>query len=169
MKQGRWAPGLLDSHCKAIHLHVETLLMIIKIIKPGTTEYKQMIDLRITALLDPIGVPAHYIVPEKEKDDILIAAMEGTDMIGCCILTPAGKGQVQLRQMAVRSDQQGKHIGASIIAFAEKTAKENNFNTLTMNARNPVIGFYEKCGYQITGNEFYEVGIAHHKMQKNLS
>ena len=64
-------PGLPDSHCKAIELHAETLSMIIKIIKPDTEEYKQMIDLRITALLDPIGVPAHYIVPEKEKDDIL--------------------------------------------------------------------------------------------------
>jgi len=143
--------------------------MTIRIIEQGTPEYKKMIALRISALLEPIGVPAHYIVPEKEKDDILIAALEEQDIIGCCILTTAGEGQVQLRQMAVRPDYQGKSIGAQIINFAEKIAREKGFSKLTMNARNPVIGFYEKCGYEITGNEFYEVDIAHHKMQKNLA
>ena len=57
--------------------------MIIRIIEQGTPEYKQMIALRITALLEPIGVPAHYIVPEKEKDDILIVALEEEAIIGC--------------------------------------------------------------------------------------
>jgi N-acetylglutamate synthase-like GNAT family acetyltransferase len=142
--------------------------MNIKTIKHNTPEYTQMIELRIKALLEPIGVPAHYIVPEKEKDDIFIAAMEGNDMIGCCILTPSVDRPVQLRQMAVRADCQGKHIGAQIIDFAEQTAREKGFSLLTMNARNPVIGFYAKCGYEITGSEFYEVGIAHHKMQKKL-
>jgi GNAT superfamily N-acetyltransferase len=145
-----------------------TETMNIKTIKHNTPEYTQMIELRIKALLEPIGVPAHYIVPEKEKDDIFIAAMEGNDMIGCCILTPSVDGHVQLRQMGVRADCQGKHIGAQIIDFAEQTAREKGFSLLTMNARNPVIGFYTKCGYEITGGEFYEVGIAHHKMQKKL-
>ena len=142
--------------------------MNIKTIKHNTQEYRQMIELRIKALLEPIGVPAHYIVPEKEKDDIFIAAMEGSDMIGCCILTPSVDRHVQLRQMAVRPDCQGRHIGAQIINFAEQTAREKGFSVLTMNARNPVIGFYTKCGYEINGSEFYEVGIAHHKMEKKL-
>jgi GNAT superfamily N-acetyltransferase len=142
--------------------------MTLRIIKQDTAEYRQMIALRITALLEPIGVPAHYIVPEKEKDDILIAALEEEEIIGCCILTTAGEGQLQLRQMAVRPDYQGKGIGAQIINFAEKIAIENGFCMLTMNARNPVIGFYEKCGYKITGKEFFEVGIAHHKMEKEI-
>lgn len=143
--------------------------MTIRIIKQDTAEYRKMIALRITALLEPIGVPAHYIVPEKEKDDILIVALEEEAIIGCCILTTAGEGQVQLRQMAVRPDYQGNGIGAQIINFAEKIAREKGFSMLTMNARNPVIGFYQKCGYEITGNEFFEVGIAHHKMQKSLA
>jgi N-acetylglutamate synthase-like GNAT family acetyltransferase len=127
-----------------------------------------MIQLRIKDLLEPIGVPAHYIVPEKEKNDFFIAASEEDEMIGCCVLTPKENGLIQLRQMAVRPDQQGKRIGAAIIQFAEETARENGFTTLMMHARNPVIDFYKKCGYQISGAEFFEVGIGHHKMQKNL-
>jgi N-acetylglutamate synthase-like GNAT family acetyltransferase len=143
--------------------------MTFKIIKQDTEEYRQMIDLRITALLSPIGVPAHYIIPEKEKNDIFIVALEQSEIIGCCILTPIDNEQVQLRQMAVRADYQGKGIGAQIIKFGEQTARQNGFSELSMNARNPVIAFYEKSGYAITGSEFFEVGIAHHKMKKKLS
>lgn len=127
-----------------------------------------MIQLRIKALLEPIGVPAHYIIPEKEKNDFFIAAFEADKMIGCCVLTSQENRIIQLRQMAVLKEMQGRKIGAAIIQFAEKIAKKNGFTILMMHARNPVIEFYEKCGYQIAGEEFFEVGIGHYKMQKNL-
>jgi N-acetylglutamate synthase-like GNAT family acetyltransferase len=142
--------------------------MIVRTIQFNSDEYKRMIELRIKALLEPIGVPAHYINPLKEKDDVFIGAFEDGEIIGCCILTPKGKDTVQLRQMAVLPQFQGRHIGAAIIQFAEQTAKQLGFHTLMMHARNPVIDFYKKCGYQIAGEEFFEVGIGHHKMQKVL-
>jgi len=40
---------------------------------------------------------------------------------------------------------------------------------LMMHARDPVLNFYKKCGYEIYGEQFFEVGIGHHKMQKVLS
>ena len=142
--------------------------MDIKIIGHNSNEFAQMIRLRITQLLEPIGVPASYIDEKKEKDDFLIAAFEKDEMIGCCVLTPKDDRAVQLRQMAVRSHYRGKGIGAAIIDFAEKIARENNFLLVTMHARDPVIDFYKKCGYQIFDDPLFEVGIGHHKMRKQL-
>jgi GNAT superfamily N-acetyltransferase len=142
--------------------------MTIRTIPFNSAEYNRMLQLRIMALLEPIGVPAHYIVPEKEKGDFFIAAFEGNEMIGCCVLTPKENSTMQLRQMAVHPRHQGKGTGAAIIEFAEKTAKLNGFGILMMHARNPVIDFYKKCGYEISGEEFFEVGIGHHKMLKRL-
>jgi len=150
-------------------LNFSGFCMTIKTIEHNSPEYEQMIALRVEALLSPIGVPPHYIVPENEKDDFLIAAFEKNKIVGCCILTPKEKGVIQLRQMAVHPSQQGKRIGAAIIAFAEEVAKQNGFALLIMHARNPVIDFYKKCGYEISGAEFFEVGIGHHKMQKQLA
>ena len=143
--------------------------MKIRIIEHNSNEYGQMITLRISQLLEPIGVPASYIDRENEKHDIFIGAFENNELIGCCVLTPKNNAIIQLRQMAVRSDYRGKGIGVAIIEFAEKLAKGNNFSTLMMHARNPVIDFYKKCGYEIEGDQFFEVGIGHHKMQKQLS
>ena len=140
-----------------------------KIIRHSSDEYEQMINLRVTQLLLPIGVPASYINKEDEKLDILIGAFENTEMIGCCVLTPRENGIVQLRQMIVRDDYRGKKIGAAIVLFAEEVARENNFSILMMHARDPVIDFYTKCGYEIAGEQFFEVAMGHHKMQKQLS
>lgn len=142
--------------------------MEIKVIRHGSDEYEQMINLRVTQLLLPIGVPASYIQIENEKHDILIGAFENNEMIGCCVLTPRENGIVQLRQMTVREDYRGKKIGAAIVEFAEEVARENNFSILMMHARDPVIDFYKKCGYEIAGEQFFEVGMGHHKMQKQL-
>jgi N-acetylglutamate synthase-like GNAT family acetyltransferase len=142
--------------------------MNIRSIAHNRDEYDQMIDLRVTELLEPIGVPASYIDKEGEMTDILIGAFENNEMIGCCVLTARGNGVVQLRQMAVKGDYRGKGIGASIVDFAEGVARENGFTTLMMHARDPVVGFYEKSGYETYDEPFSEVGVGHHKMRKQL-
>ena len=142
--------------------------MNIQLVPFGSNEYEEMIALRVEALLSPIGITASYIIPEKEKNDLFIGAFEGNKIIGCCILTKKDKDIVQLRQMAVHPSFQGKGIGAAIVKFAEATAKAHGFNILMMHARNPVIEFYKKCGYETVGAEFFEVGMGHHQMQKTL-
>lgn len=141
---------------------------MLRLIQHNSREYEQMVQLRITQLLKPIGIPASYIDPAKEKNDVFIGAFENNEIIGGCILTPKDLTTIQLRQMAVRSDYRGKNIGAAIIEFAEQISREKNFSIVMMHARDPVIRFYERCGYKIVGEQFFEVGMGHHKMEKAL-
>ena len=75
---------------------------------------------------------------------------------------------VRLRQMAVLNNLNGKGIGRSLMQFAENIARDRGFRKITMHARKSAIGFYEKLGYQVTGDEFNEVTIPHHIMEKPL-
>jgi N-acetylglutamate synthase-like GNAT family acetyltransferase len=143
--------------------------MLIRTIQHGSTEYGEMIKLRIHELLRPIGVPEHYIQQQNEVTDFLVAAFDEEVMIGCCVLTPRAEGLIQLRQMAVKESLRGQNIGAAIVAFAENLAREKGFSKLMMHARNPVIPFYLKSGYSIVGDEFFEVGIGHRRMEKELA
>jgi predicted GNAT family N-acyltransferase len=142
--------------------------MTIRLITTDDPEYKQMKALRLDVLLNPIGVPSSYRNPEKEKNDLLVAAFDNDNMIGCCILTPVDKDTLQLRQMAVDTKVQGTGVGAAIIDFAEEVARKESVQLLMMHARDVVIPFYEKCGYNISGNQFFEVGIPHHRMEKRI-
>ena len=142
--------------------------MEIRLIPTGSKEYRQMVDLRIRALLEPIGIPGTYIVPEKEKNDFMIGAFENGSILGCCVLTPVDDSCIQLRQMAVHPNYQGMKIGAAIVRYAEDLAREKGYRKLKLHARNPVMDFYSKCGYTVKGEEFFEVGMGHHEMEKSL-
>jgi ribosomal protein S18 acetylase RimI-like enzyme len=142
--------------------------MPLKIIDHGSKEYKQMIDLRHQVLRKPLGLEFTKEELEREKNDMLIAAYEDDRMLGCCILTEVEPDKVRLRQMAVISGLQGKGIGRVLMQFAENLARDRGYKKLTMHARKAVIGFYEKLGYKVAGEEFEEVTIPHYVMEKSL-
>jgi N-acetylglutamate synthase-like GNAT family acetyltransferase len=142
--------------------------MPLKIIDHGSKEYQQMVDLRTHILRKPLGL---YFSPEdleKEKEDVLIAAYEDDQILGCCMLTQVAPDMVRLRQMAVKAGLQGKGIGRVLMQFAENIARDRGNKKLTMHARKTAAGFYEKLGYKLTGEEFTEVTIPHYIMEKQL-
>ncbi len=142
--------------------------MPIKQIDFGTKEYHQMVKLRNEVLRRPLHLSFDKEELDKEKNDILIGAFEDDRMLGCCLLTKIDKDAVRLRQMAVQNNLQGKGIGASMMNFAENIARDKGYKKMIMHARKTAIGFYEKLGYSVVGNEFIEVSIPHFIMEKKL-
>ncbi|MEO6733280.1 MAG: GNAT family N-acetyltransferase [Ferruginibacter sp.] len=142
--------------------------MGLKQIDHGSKEYQQMVNLRHEIMRKPLGLSFSQEELAKEKDDILIGAFDEDEMLGCCILSDLKDGCVRLRQMAVQKNMQGKGIGESIITFAENLARDKGFKTLTMHSRDTAIGFYEKYGYKVKGDQFMEINIPHHIMEKKL-
>jgi GNAT superfamily N-acetyltransferase len=142
--------------------------MPLKIIDHNSKEYRQMVDLRRQILRKPLGLEFSAEDLDSEKDDILIAAYEDDDMLGCCILTQINPTTVRLRQMAVKAGLQGKGIGRVLMQFAENIARDRGFKKLCMHSRKTAAGFYERLGYSITGEEFTEVTIPHYNMEKTL-
>ena len=84
------------------------------------------------------------------------------------MLVPIKNKGLQLRQMAVKNNQQLKGVGASILTFAENLARDKGYKKIMMHARDTAVGFYEKFGYQVTGEPFLEINLPHHIMEKNL-
>jgi len=142
--------------------------MALKIIDHGSTEYQKMVKLRDDILRRPLGLSFSPEELESEKENMLIAAFEDDEMLGCCMLVEEDKTTVRLRQMAVINDLQGKGIGRALMNFAENIARDRGFKKISMHARKNVVGFYEKMGYKIAGNEFVEITILHFTMEKEL-
>lgn len=134
----------------------------------GTKEYQQMVNLRNEMLRKPLGLCFSAEELEREKDDILMGAFEDDKLLGCCMLTRVDSRTVRLRQMAVPNSMQGKGIGRALMIFAENVARDLGYKKLCMHARKTAIGFYQKLGYGITGDEFEEVTIPHYIMEKAL-
>ena len=142
--------------------------MALKIIDYGTKEYQQMVKMRTDILRKPLGLTFTQEELDKERDEVLIGAFEDERMLGCCMLIKQPDNTVRLRQMAVMNNLQGKGIGRALMHFAENIARDMGYKKLSMHARKTASGFYEKLGYQVTGDEFLEVTIPHYVMEKTL-
>jgi len=142
--------------------------MALKIIEHGSDDYQKMVDLRYEILRKPLGLAFSEDELEKEKEDILIGAFDDEKLLACCLITREKGNTCRLRQMAVQNNMQGKGIGATMMNFAENVARDRGFRTMSMHARKSAIGFYEKLGYRVDGDEFQEVTIPHFIMLKTL-
>lgn len=141
--------------------------MALKIIDHDSAEYHEMVMLRDQILRKPLGLSFSKEELAKEKDHLLIAAYDDEQLMGCCMLVEEGKN-VRLRQMAVVNDLQGKGIGRALMDFAENLSRDRGYKKITMHARKEAIGFYQKLGYVVVGEEFRELNIPHYKMEKKL-
>jgi ribosomal protein S18 acetylase RimI-like enzyme len=142
--------------------------MALKIIDHGSAEYLQMVKLRDDVLRKPLGLSFTQQELDEEKDNMLIAAFEDDRILGCCMLLEEKPGIIRLRQMAVLNDLQGKGIGRALMNFAENIARDRGYRAIRMHARLNAVGFYEKVGYKIKGEQFIEVTIPHYVMEKAL-
>ena len=143
-------------------------VMALKIIDHGTPEYQQMVKLRDDILRRPLGLGFSPQELEREKENMLIAAFEDEQMLGCCMLVEETPSIVRLRQMAVLNDLQGKGIGRALMNFAENLARDRGFHTISMHARKGTTVFFEKMGYKVASDEFTEITIPHYVMEKEL-
>ncbi|GAB4092786.1 GNAT family N-acetyltransferase [Flaviaesturariibacter terrae] len=127
-----------------------------------------MVQLREQILRQPLGMQFEPQELDQEKNNILMAAYEEDQMLGCCMLVEEAPDTVRLRQMAVMNDLQGKGIGKALMNFAENIARDRGYKKITMHARKNAQGFYEKMGYRKRGEEFEEITIPHYVMEKAL-
>ena len=70
----------------------------------------------------------------------------------------------KLERFAVLSEARGKGFGMLILKAILEDIKESN-ELKYMHAQEQVIPFYEKVGFEKSGNIFEEAGIMHYKME----
>ena len=81
------------------------------------------------------------------------------------ILTEAGN-DLKMRQVAVANKYRRNKVGARMVALAEAKAIEMGKQKMVLHARDSALDFYLSLGYYIVGDQFEEVGIPHHRMEK---
>lgn len=131
----------------------------------GSVKYIQSLALRHEVLRKPLGMIFDPAIFPEEKGDILLVANHGDWLVGCMILTEAGN-DLKMRQVAVANKYRRNKVGARMVALAEAKAIEMGKQKMVLHARDSALDFYLSLGYYIVGDQFEEVGIPHHRMEK---
>ncbi len=72
--------------------------------------------------------------------------------------------QFRLRGMATLPKYSGKGLSSALLRTAFPLIKNNHISLLWCNARVSAVGFYEKVGFSITGDEFDIPAIGPHRL-----
>ena len=72
------------------------------------------------------------------------------------------ENQYQIRGMAVLSEFQKKGFGEQLLQYCENEIRLKSGNLIWFNARETALGFYEKSGYEILGDQFEIPNVGPH-------
>lgn len=138
------------------------------IINSSAPEYADVFALREEILRKPLGMSLHNEDLSRDHVDVIMAGKLDGRVIACLMLHHLDAEQVQLRQMAVYNEWQGKGIGRQLVEAAEAYAAAKGYKKMVLHARDIATGFYASMGYAKVGDEFIEVNIPHYIMEKEL-
>lgn len=104
---------------------------------------------------------------------------EETDYRHCCLYVKnelAAYARVKfenntahISRLIVRKEERGKGYGKQIMFWAETEALKAEINQVYVHSLVDRVSFYAKLGYQATGAKFFEDGVEHIKMTKELT
>jgi len=104
----------------------------------------------------------------QDKDQLIYGVFSRERLVACLQLVPLENNIYKLRQMAVDTTFQRKGLGRKLIDSVERDLSKKQAKEIVLHARKSAVGFYKKLGYEISSEEFIEVGIPHFKMHKYL-
>ena len=134
-----------------------------------TKYYKEACRLRDDILRKPLGLSLYDQNLEEEKDHIHIIGKSSNDEVLAYLqFRLLDDNTAKMQQVAVRKKNQANGIGRRLVNHSEQFIKNIGVKFIVLHAREPVIGFYEKLGYQKIGEKFLEVTIPHYKMKKPI-
>jgi predicted GNAT family N-acyltransferase len=111
------------------------------------------------------GVPVEI---ERDEHDVasthVVAFGPNGEAIGTGRLLPDG----HVGRLAVLKKWRGKGVGAALFERLLQLAREVGVQRLELHAQTPAAGFYARYGFTTQGGEFYEAGLPHITMARDV-
>lgn len=129
------------------------------------------------AVLRP-GYPDEASDYPEDAHAVHIGAWDDGQLVGCATVfadpwpgPPPEPNAWRLRGMAVDPSRQGSGVGALVLAEAVAAARAAGAPLIWANGRSTAIGFYERYGWRVAGEEFdaSDTGLPHHPIVLDLT
>jgi predicted GNAT family N-acyltransferase len=120
---------------------------------------------RFEVFVEEQNVPANI---ELDDMDVLCLHAVAYDASG----TPIGTGRLlpdgHIGRMAVRKSARGSGLGGALLQALMAQARQRGHLQVALSAQTHAAPFYLQHGFAVEGDEFFEAGIAHINMQRNV-
>ena len=121
-------------------------------IAPATERLREgSLELRWRVLRAPWGQPRGSELDELEDVSHQRVAINSAGVVvGTARLHEADPGTGQIRYMAVDPAWERRGVGRALVEALEAEARLRGLRTMILEAREPVMGFYQRLGYRVS-------------------
>ena len=118
-------------------------------------------EVRTRVFIEEQKVPKELEWDELDETCIHALAIADDKPIGTGRLTTDG----HIGRMAVLAEWRGRGVGGALLSHLMEAARDRGDDFCELNAQVSAIGFYERFGFQVRGEEFMDAGIPHRLMR----
>ena len=123
-------------------------------------------SIRKAVFIEEQGVPEELDLDGLDRDCLHVLAFdEQGQPIGTARMQEDGK----IGRMAVLKPRRGRGVGRALLQALLKEAGRRRLSLVYLASQIQAIGFYEKQGFQITGDIFLDASIPHRNMTLKLA
>ena len=131
-------------------------------------DFEAALGIRREVFIEEQDVPEDLEIDGRDDEATHVLARGDGEPVGTARLRDYGEGVAKVERVAVRESHRGEGWGERIMSVVETYAREAGFERVRLAAQVPVVGFYERLGYEVVGEEFMDAGIPHRSMEKSL-
>lgn len=125
----------------------------IKEIKYGTNEYSNTLKLRNKVMRVPLGLNIYDEDFSSEKNSVIIGMFKDDLLLGVGVMSHKD-AVYKVEYLCIDTDIQSRGIGGCLLERLEEIAVKQGAKKISMDARLSAKHFYEKYGYESTGQIF---------------
>ncbi len=115
------------------------------------------------------GIAKELDNDRRDDDALHFVAYDGAiPVVTMRVRFPQSQSKAKVERVAVIAHYRGRGVGQQIMEYAESVLKKRAVEHVYMNSQQSAQSFYEKLGYTVEGDIFYEASISHVKMTKSL-
>jgi predicted GNAT family N-acyltransferase len=125
-----------------------------------------LMKIRFRVFVEEQHVPLSLETDDRDPFCIHLLVFEDHEAVatGRIDLDQDGK----IGRVAVLASKRRQGIGAAVMARLHEIGKRNGLKKVWCHAQVTAVPFYERLGYQIIGETFYEAGIEHVRMERQI-
>ncbi len=131
-------------------------------------ELKGAFEVRRQVFVGEQGISEEIELDEHDREALHMVVKGGKTVIGTARVRFPVAGQAKLERMAVLRPFRCRGIGRRIIAFLNEELGNRQIGQVVLHAQYSAVVFYRSCGFEESGLPFYEAGIKHIKMRRQL-
>lgn len=154
----RWALGRLDLVMEGLSYKLAE----------NHSELREAFEVRRRVFVEEQGIPEVLVFDGNDEEALHAVVKKGTKVIGTARVRFLSASRAKLERMAVLDGCRHMGIGSRVTFFVIGELKQRGVEEVVLHAQCAVVPFYEACGFEALGSPFWEAGVEHIEMRRQV-